>query len=54
MDVGNIRNLMRKTQASILEKGFLDIRINELQHVSAAAWLHFLYNICAIYFLACP
>ncbi|KAF0030264.1 hypothetical protein F2P81_016995 [Scophthalmus maximus] len=36
MDVGNIRNLMRKTQASILEKGFLDKRVHDLQHVVAS------------------
>lgn len=37
MDVGNIRNLMRKTQVSLLENGFLEKRISELQDVSV--WL---------------
>lgn len=34
MDVADIRNLMRKTQASILENGFLGF--NDLKHVSVA------------------
>ncbi len=36
MDVADIRNLMRKTQASILENGFLSKRVDELNHVSVA------------------
>lgn len=36
MDVGDIRNLMRKTQASILENGFLGKHIDGLKDVSVA------------------
>lgn len=34
MDVSSIRNFMRKTQASLLENGFLVNGIDELKHVS--------------------
>lgn len=36
MDVADIRNLMRKTQASILENGFLGSRVDDLKLVSVA------------------
>lgn len=36
MDVADIRNLMRKTKASILENGFLGKGIDELKDVSVA------------------
>lgn len=39
MDVGNFASLMRKTQSTILENGFLGKRLDELRHVSAALWL---------------
>lgn len=41
MDVANIRSLMRKTQASILENGFLGSRIDDLKLVSVAVNLWF-------------
>lgn len=34
MDLSNFRNLMRKTQTSILENGFLVKGVDELKHVS--------------------
>lgn len=37
MDVADIRNLMRKTQASILENGFLGTRMGDLNLVSVAS-----------------
>lgn len=39
MDVADIRNLMRKTQASILLNGFLGKRPDDLGNVSFADWL---------------
>lgn len=51
MDVGNIRCLMRKTQSSILENGFLDIRCDDLKLVSVSLCLSFLYKISSVYFL---
>lgn len=48
MDVGNIRNLMRKTQASILENGFLGNSMSDLKHVSVDFTSDF--KCCAVYF----
>lgn len=39
MDLGNIRNLMLKTQASILESGFLTKPNDDLNHVSVTVSL---------------
>lgn len=44
MDVAAIRSLMRKTQASILENGFLDLE--DPKHVSVASFTSLLILSC--------